>query len=57
MILDICEEALQMLGTQVSKIWWDKEGLDLEWAWVEAVADDEGEPAEMEGEAERVAGN
>ena len=45
-ILDLCEEAVRKLGTQVSKRFWNQEGLDLDGAQPEVEAAAEGGPEE-----------
>ena len=42
-IMDLCEETVRRSGTWVARIWWDKEGLDLE---------DEKEAAAVEADGE-----
>ena len=58
LLLDLCEETVQMPGTWVAKRWWGKELMDLAGARAAAAAaEEEGRAEEMEGEAEGVAGN
>ena len=43
MILEICEETVQMPGMWFAKRWWERKGLDLVGFWVTvAVSEEEG---------------
>ena len=58
MILEICEETVQMPGIWLVKSWWEQKGLDLEGLQATtAEAEEEGWAEETEVEADRVAGN
>ena len=56
-IMDLYEEALWRPGTQISKIWWEQEGLYLQGAWLVSEAEAEGGPEEVQVKVEGLEGN
>ena len=56
-IMDLCDELVRRLGTQVSNQWWYQEGIYLEVERAEVEVKMSGETEETEGKAEVIALN